>query len=283
MTAPAFADPGRDQLLSVAEIQQALRVVRAAKPAAAVRDDPPEPSGGGSAAAAALQPDWIAVVAAHSGAGASSVALAITDALSARGERARLIETAVPTRSGLVAATATEFGLDDSGDWRRGSRGAATVYRRACDESPAGWPPANPGTSTVVDLGLPAAASIQRIANERPHLVVVCRPTIPGVRLAEHLLGHFDDGMAIAVAAVGPRRWPGEVDASLGSHLVRLRESGRVVAVPLERRLSVTGPSHLPLSKAVVEAGADLLRLLAEASEQSGRSRRPSRKTGSVG
>jgi hypothetical protein len=209
-----------------------------------------------------LQPEWIAVVAAHAGAGASTVALAIADVLAASARPVRLIETAHPARSGLVAAASAEMGLDPAGEWRRGSRELATIYRRTGDASPAGWPHLEPhGVDTVIDLGLPAPASLSRLVEDKPHLVVVCRPCIPGVRITEHLLAAVGE-QPVVLAAVGPKRWPGEVTHSLGPRLRLLRERGLVIAVDDDRALQVTGPTHAPLPKAVLAAAGELLRLI---------------------
>lgn len=209
-----------------------------------------------------LADDWIAVAAAHAGAGASAVSLALADALAAAGEPVRLIESAHPTRSGLVAAASAELGLDVSGAWRRGSRGTATIYRRAHEENPDGWPELEPHiTSTVVDLGLPAPAGVARLAADRPRLVVVFRPSIPGVRAAEQLLDALRDD-PIALAAVGSKRWPGEVVHSVGPRLRALRAAHRVVHVEEDRGLQVTGLTHAPLPRPVVAAGAALLGLI---------------------
>jgi hypothetical protein len=207
--------------------------------------------------------DWTAVVAAHSGAGASCVALAIADALSAADRPCRLIEAAHPTRSGLVAAAAAELGMDPTGAWRRGSRHLTTLYRRAGDLTPNGWPEpagADPAT-TVVDLGLPAPANLSRLVNDQPHIVVVCRATVPGVRLAEHLLSELDTA-PVVLAAVGAGRWPGEVTASLGPRVRGLRDAKQIVTIPDDRHLQVTGPTNSPLPKSVAAAGRSLLGLV---------------------
>lgn len=217
----------------------------------------------GPLAEVGVERDWIAVVAAHSGAGASTVALAITDAISAAGRPVNLVESAHPCRSGLIAAASAELGTDPTGAWRRGSRQLATVFRRVGDVTPQGWPEsgADEGLVTVLDLGLPAPQNISRLAVDQPTFVVVCRPTIPGVRLAEHLLAQLG-AARVVVAAVGHRRWPGEVLASLGPRLRALREQGRVVAVPEDGRLQVTGPTHCALPKPVVTAGRAVLALI---------------------
>jgi hypothetical protein len=211
-----------------------------------------------------LAAGWIAVLAAHAGAGASTVALAVGDAAAADALPVHLIDTAHVARSGLVAAASDELGTDVTGAWRRGLRTGVTIDRRAADLAPVNWPvpPVGDGPAvTVVDLGLAVPENLARLAADRARLVVVCRPTVPGVRLAEQLLGHLAH-RPVALAAIGPSRWPGEVTSSLGPRLRALRAAGRVVPVPMARRLEITGPSSSPLPKSVRSAGRQLLALL---------------------
>jgi hypothetical protein len=211
-----------------------------------------------------LAAGWIAVLAAHAGAGASTVALAIGDAATDDDLRVHLIDTAHRSRSGLVAAASEELGIDVTGAWRRGLRAGVTIDRRAADLAPANWPvpPVGDGpTVTVVDSGLAVPENLSRLAADRALPIVVCRPTVPGVRLTEQLLGHLAHRPA-AIAAIGPSRWPGEVTSSLGPRLRALRAAGRVVPVPTDRRLQVTGLTSSPLPKSVRSAGRQLLGLL---------------------
>jgi hypothetical protein len=208
-----------------------------------------------------LRAGWIAVVTAHAGAGASTVALAISDAAAADGRRVHLIDRAHPSRSGLVAAASEELGTDVTGAWRRGLRPGVTIDRRATDVEPGDWPaiPADEGSGlSVVDLGLLAPDNLARLGANRVRPVVVCRPTVPGVRLTEQLLDQLAR-QSVVVAAVGSSRWPGEVIASLGPRLHALRAAGRVIPVPMDRRLQVTGPTSSPLPKSVRSAGRSLL------------------------
>ena len=202
------------------------------------------------------------MVAAHAGAGASTVALAIADAAAAAGRATHLVETAHPTRSGLVAAANAELGIDASGAWRRGSRGQVTIDRRAGNDTPIGWPAltASDDGLVVVDLGLPTPDGLARLAASGCRIVVVCRPTVPGVRLAEQLLNSITG--PVIVASVGAGKWPGEVSASLGPRLRALRATNAVVPVPADRRLEVTGPTNSPLPKPVATAGRSLLGLI---------------------
>jgi len=276
------------RLLSVAEIQLAFRELRARKPSEAAALLAPEqvqveaaPHGGGAASIGTDRPSgpvrtnqpavtpgadlngaWVSVVAAHAGAGASTVALAIADAAAAAGRATHLVETAHPTRSGLVAAANAELGVDAGGAWRRGSRGQVTIDRRAGDATPSGWPALTTPEDglVVVDIGLPTPDSLARLAISRCRIVVVCRPTVPGVRLAEQLLNSITG--PVIIASVGSGKWPGEVNASLGPRLRELRAANAVVTVPADRRLEVTGPTNSPLPKSVVTAGRSLLGLV---------------------
>jgi hypothetical protein len=264
------------RLLSVAEIQQAFRELRARKPSEAASalapeqeigtDLPSVPARGSEPAVthgADLDGAWVSVVAAHAGAGASTVALAIADAAAAAGRATHLVETAHPTRSGLVAAANAELGIDASGAWRRGSRGQVTIDRRAGNDTPIGWPAltASDDGLVVVDLGLPTPDGLARLATSGCRIiVVVCRSTVPGVRLAEQLLNSITG--PVIVASVGAAKWPGEVSASLGPRLRELRATNAVMPVPADRRLEVTGPTNSPLPKPVATAGRSLLGLI---------------------
>ena len=205
----------------------------------------------------------MSVVAAHAGAGASTVALAIADAAAVAGRGAHLVETAHPRRSGLVAVADAELGVDPDGAWRRGSRGRLTVHRRSTSDIPTGWPAlaASEDDLVVIDLGSPMPDSLTLLSTGGCRTVVVCRPTVPGVRLAEQFLNAPVTGPVI-VASIGAGRWPGEVSASLGPRLRALRAGNAVVTVPAVRRLEVTGLTSSPLPKPVAAAGRSLLDLI---------------------
>jgi hypothetical protein len=97
----------------------------------------------------------------------------------------------------------------------------------------------------------------------RGAMVVVTRVTVPAVRQTEHVLAAVD-GEA-AVAAVGPAPWPRLVEASCGPHLTELRSRGRVVPVPVDRRLQTAGLTGDRLPKPVTAAGRSLAALLVPA------------------
>ncbi len=198
------------------------------------------------------------VLAGHAGAGASTVAVAVAEGL-ASGRPVELIEYARPTRSGLISASTIELGVD--GAWRRGRRGRVDVLRLArpaADELPA--PPEADGRERllVVDAGWALTTALL----EGPpsfgsgDLVVVTRVTVPALRQTEQTLAAL--GADAWVAAVGPSRWPRAVEAGVGSHLGRLRSRGRVVRVPLDARLEVTGLTGDRLPRSVAAAGRSL-------------------------
>ena len=258
--------------LSVADLQQALRLARSP------RDG--ERPGLLELPSNVTATYWLSVVAAHSGAGASTVALAVAEA--AARERAfevHLVEYfSDPSRSGLAAAAVTELGVDPTGAWRHGQRGGAILHRRATSlharrsaPLPAPehlWPtvlsepPASLARLVVVDLSGAPDGSLPRGAA----VLVVFRVSVPGVRAAEMLLerlGGDDPPRPVVAAGIGPRHWPAAVNASVGTRLSWLRECDRVIDVPSDRRIAVTGVTADPLPKPALTAASRLLSLLA--------------------
>lgn len=222
--------------------------------------DAPEQSLGPGVSAA-----WVVVVAAHAGAGASTVALAVADAAAVTGP-VHVIDTAEPARSGLLGAATRELGC--ARGWRRGTRGAATLDRRADATAPPGWPAlpvgaAGPTPWTVLDQGLPRGANLAAVAAAGCRVVLVTRPTVPGVRAAELLLAGLPADRVV-VAVVGTTRWSAAVTAAGGPLLAAARAERRLLAVPVERRLQASGLSDAPLPRPVLAAGRALLRLLAD-------------------
>ncbi|SDO16147.1 hypothetical protein SAMN05428965_2943 [Geodermatophilus sp. DSM 45219] len=207
----------------------------------------------------------VLVVAGHAGAGASTVALALAEGL-AENRRVQLVDYSEPARSGLSAAPTIELGTDAAG-WRCGRRGRLDLVRLA--QHPADGalprPPEAADATVVVDAGwsttcalLDSPGSLVGCA-----LVVVIRLTVPAVREAEHVLAAV--GGEAAVAAVGPARWPRLVEASCGPRLRKARSTGRVVSVPLDRRLQIAGLTGDRLPKSVAAAGRALAELVAPA------------------
>ncbi len=223
-----------------------------------------------------MDPAWVVVVAAHAGAGATSVAVMVADAVAAAGRAAHLIDTSRPSRSGLVGVASRELGQLEGGRWQRGTRDGVTVDRPTSDAPPTGWPELSTGTAsgtggvTVLDLGLAEAGPLSRLAAARCRTVLVARCTVPGVRAVERQLSVLSDGRLpgdgrTVVALLGPGRWPGPVAASAGPVLRGLHGRGRVVTVPADRRLEATGLTSRPLPRPLIGAGRGLLAHLDQA------------------
>jgi len=203
---------------------------------------------------------WIVVFAAHNGAGASTVALALADAASSDGTAARLIARDTSEESGLTEASLEVLGVDPTGHWFRGRRGMVTIDLAipaaasitASDDS--GRRPV-----TIVDAG-PVAIAGTDPAPAATAVVVVCRPTAPGVRRAEEVLGRVSAPALLTV--VGPRKWPAVVTASLGPTAAGLRAAGRLVAVPIDSHLAAAGLTADPLPRRVLAAARAVLDLI---------------------
>lgn len=281
-------EPRTGRLLSVAELQRALHDTGGAgrrSAAPLVGPDLPEeavpshsaavtvrPAGRGSGRGPRPDPTpaggWIAVLGAHGGAGTSTVALAVADAAGTDGCGVHLVSCSPPGRCGLLAVTSTELGVDAGGQWRSGRRGPRITVDRltGTGAGTAPWPAAPAGgpagSLTVVDLEPGAEHHLSSLAGATA-VLVVCRVSVPGVRHAERLLGELGPGgRPVLLAAVGPSGWPGVVVSSSGPLLRGLRKTGRVVPVPLDRRLDSTGPTGTALPRQVGAAGRAVLRLL---------------------
>jgi hypothetical protein len=286
--APARPFPALDTAvaghISVSELQHALRMatgrtsaVDGVLPPPATwteqGDRVPLPAPGWGAR---IDGGWVAVVAAHAGAGASTAALALADAAGPTRD-VQLIDCARPAVSGLVAVASAELGLDVTGCWQRGTRGPhVAVDRPAAASRQLPWPPPAPSSPgrrplTVVDLGhlrgdaFDTALGARGDAPAVVAVVLVCRVSVPGARQAEQALTELSRlGWPAVALAVGPPRWPGVVSASCGPLLVRMRAAGHVVTVPVDRKLEYSGPTAGPLPKPVLAAGRTLLALLDE-------------------
>jgi hypothetical protein len=232
--------------------------------------------------------DVVLVVAAHAGAGASTVALAVAEGL-AESRRVQLIDYAEPVRSGLTAASTIELGADGA-EWRRGRRSRLDVFRLARRPGGGELPPPPETDDTDRLLMVDAGWSLTTALLDSPassirdaRVVVVTRVTVPAVRQTEHVLAVLH-GEPV-VAAVGRARWPPAVEASCGARLRELRSRGRVVWVPVDRRLETAGLTGDRLPKPVAAAGRSLTALLVPAEEPQPRPRRRAAqfRTGSTG
>lgn len=196
-------------------------------------------------------------IGAHPQAGTSTVACAIADAAaaSASPEEVRLLDGNPPDRTGLSWAAEVELGQDVTGRWSLGRRAGVHLMRRTAADLPALPAPAA-GSLQVID-GVATAELLPSDVTMR--LVLVCRASVPSLRAAEGQLAKLAD-QAPVLAVLGPARWPGVVTAALGPAVSQLRDLGRVVAVPVDKQLEMTGVTSKPLPRGVVQSGIELLR-----------------------
>jgi hypothetical protein len=263
--------------LSVADLQRALRIAQTSGDPALL-----------AFPNTTVRTRWVLVLAAHSGAGASTIALAIGEASGAGSDDrdVRLVEYAAgPARSGLAAAAATELGVDATGYWRHGQRGELTLYRREGhdgSQQPAARAPQDlwPAEVTrprsgrdqlvVVDLSGATWSAADATTDLTPAdaAVVVLRVSVPGIRAAEVLIERLHNtlrpGTPVVAAMVGAKRWPGVVTAAFGPRLSELRDSNGVVSVPVQGRLAIAGLTGDPLPKPISAAGDAIVRRLVE-------------------
>ena len=258
---------GDGQVLSVAELQAALALAhaRSAQRHGVTTVTTRSPEGPRPAVEPYSMPPGeqesapgercIVVVSAHAGAGASTVALGLADAAAADGTPVRLIDCAAAAESGLADAASEVVGIDRTGRWYRGRRGTVTIHH-AADATLLGE--AGCGL-TVIDSG-PARSGGPGALGGAIGVVLVCAATVPGLRQAEAALAAITG--PVVLAAVGPRKWPGVVTASLGPTAAALRRDGRLVRVPLDRRLAAAGLTGDPLPRRVVAAARAILKVM---------------------
>ena len=190
----------------------------------------------------------VAVVGAHGWSGASTTALLLAHSYAAAGRAVRLLDGATPARSGLVAAALTEHGVDETGRWRVGTRGAVAVQRPAEQlatladlPDPHAGPPGAEAVS-VVDTGWPLGQLLDepgwmsRLVRAVP-LVVTGRASALGVRHVEATLAalHAAGASTVVVALIGPTRRgriPARVSSIAGAGLTAAIQARRVVMLP---------------------------------------------------
>jgi hypothetical protein len=207
----------------------------------------------------------VVVLGSSPGVGATTVVVAMA---AARGA-GRVVECCAASASGLVAASFTELGEADAG-WLRGQRDTVFLERRGVNlNAVADLLPPLPADGlplTIVDAGadLDAVRRAGWLADllVGVPVVVVASGTLPGLRRLESLLAGLDTDTDATVAVVGPsrRRWPKALSFSVGPLARTLDAAGRLVAVPLDRRLALHGLDSAAFPPRVLAAGA----LLAE-------------------
>jgi hypothetical protein len=236
----------------------------------AIRDQQPQAVPGAPQPVAPTMAVRVSVLAAHGGAGSSTVALALADELThdvpAVGDAARspvrLVDRAVPESSGLVAAAEREVASPYPG-WRARQRGPVVIYALdpSCPSPSSDWVAFFEGEGhTIVDFGRPWPCEGLPCSDESTRTLVVCRATVPGVRRAELALAEI--GGDVLLAAVGSRRWPGEVEATFGPRTRSVVEDGRCVLFPSHRRLERCGPDSSPFPRRITASASRLAGLL---------------------
>lgn len=210
--------------------------------------------------------DWgafgvdVAVVGAHGGAGATTVALALVEA----GGSGQVLELAPVARAGLVAASRAEQGSIAPG-WRRGRRGAVVID--ILDQiALGGQVPVTTAASghglTVVDLGVLAGSlrgGTVEVVEVAEVVVVVARACVPGMRALAVALEQISVAAAIVVVVGAPvKRWERAVAAAMPALARAAHADGRLVTVPVQPSLTVTGITPDPLPKPVLAAAQHL-------------------------
>lgn len=211
----------------------------------------------------------VPVVGAAGSCGATTVALALATVVEGR---ARVVECASASMSGLAAASMTELGRDDHG-WVHGTRDQVRLDRAARvrthpDAVPTPSPIDTP-VVTVIDVG----CQVERLLDGHDWLtslladagpvVVVARATIPGLRRLESTL-HLLDAERTITAVLGPprRRWPRAVAHGVGGLTAALVDDGRLVEIPEDRTLALHGLTPAPLPFGLLTAAGALLSLI---------------------
>lgn len=208
------------------------------------------------------------VVGAHGQSGASTLSLALATASAP----ARVVECAVPDRCGLVAAPTAELG-DYDGNWTRGLRGDVLVERVArdvagCTDLPRPSVVDRISRLTVVDVScdprvvLASGSWLAEVLTMSPAVLVTSTASVPGLRRLEMTLGLLDRPDACRVALLGParRKWPRGLASTFGPLTRAMDRQGRVIAIPIDPALRLSGVDSRPLPPALLAAAEQVLR-----------------------
>ena len=196
-------------------------------------------------------------------AGASTMALALA---TVAGD-ARVVECCSVASSGLAGASSAELGAGPNG-WVQGSRGPTLIERRGDRVvSSKELPPPSPSDRTWTfldcsvdaDLLLVSPGWLGVLARTVPHVVAVTRATSPGLRRLEIAVGLIGADRLQAVVMGAERRWPRQLEQSVGAATRELRANGRLMTVPPDAALDVHGLTVDPLPATVLTVAADLL------------------------
>lgn len=220
--------------------------------------------------------DWsrfghvLPVLSGSPGAGASTVAVAMVDALQLGGRCTMLVDAADPARSGLGMAVRGDGGwratvsplLQIRYAWRHDAllarlQSRLPVISPGMVPPPRSWrPDVDPLHVTVVDVGhdgwratanpLLGAGSWLRCGRPASYPLLVVRPSRPSLRQAEQVLARIEPwtrARALAVpcqlVVVGAKRWPRGVPESAGRLLQPLL--GSALFVPHDGLLAAEG------------------------------------------
>lgn len=219
----------------------------------------------------ASAPEWtpqaaeavVLVTAAHPAAGASTVALTLA---TCAGE-ARVVECCTVASSGLAGAAGAELGVTRDG-WVQGSRDGVLIERRG-DRVPnlAELPPPGSTSKPVtvidsswdIDLLMSGTGWLSKLAQRSPMVILVARATNPGLRRLEAAISVVGEQRALPVLIGAGKRWPKHIERATGPALRRLRDSGRVAAVPDAPQLAGDGLTPDPLPAALLNPISHLL------------------------
>ena len=236
-------------------------------------------------ARAGTAPGWdpaepVTVVAGcHGGAGASILAAAVA---TVHPGACRVLEGRAAVASGFCAAATAELGQSATG-WIAGDRGDVRLERGSglClhPDDVTVPDPAPDGTAlTVLDLSWDPRVLAHAtgwltsalLAAQSP--VLVTTATVPGMRHLEsvlHVLPQSGEAVVVVRGGYRARRWPTPVEQQTGPLTRDLREAGRVVPVPTEPQLAISGLDTRALPGSVLAAAAHVLRLATPATHAS--------------
>lgn len=236
------------------------------------RPGPARPGAPGDHAVWVPQGEEVLVVLGCAGSvGASTLALAVAGAHG----RARVVECANPTASGLAGACTAELGQLQAG-WVSGRREQVLVQRLAQPVScPAqlplpGPPPPSPERGpvlTVIDVGwevgqvAAAPCWLSHLLTDAAPVVAVTCATVAGLRRLEGVAEVLAPQEVLPVVLGAPqRRWARGVGASAGPRTRALIEQGALLQVPHEAALAVRGLDSTALPAGVIRAARQVLR-----------------------
>lgn len=257
-------------VVSLGELQRAWEAVRSGRFRSSARSGT-----AGKAAASPATGEWFAaetvipIIGAGGSVGATTIALALATVSTSP---ARVVECCSASASGLASASTAELGADAG--WRRGLRDGLhhrILLERAAERiSTAAAVPLptdadRPVAVTFLDCGwdldhLLADGWLAELVATAPALVVATTATVPGMRRLEVAIDALQAAQVTA-AVLGPRRkkWGRPVEGSLGPATRALDAVNGLVEIPLDRDLSVHGPTSAPLPQPLLSAAFQLL------------------------